>query len=207
MFHFNRQKEVRISKEQCEQFLSEQEALYKKITENLKTEQKEMYAHWSFHMEELLQTHQKKQDNVTDAVEDLLDEWSDRNQIAEEYKEQLMEEKQHNQHFLSLIQLLLVQNQLLQKEVIKIYAKDYQQQEAWKQQLELFEQQTQKAMAQCQLQLFGTEGDLIDGSYHQVLEALDTDEAKNRSKIAKIHEPGMLYQGKIIKKATITAYK
>ena len=42
---------------------------------------------------------------------------------------------------------------------------------------------------------------------HQVLEALDTDEAKNRSKIAKIHEPGMLYQGKIIKKATITAYK
>ena len=62
-------------------------------------------------------------------------------------------------------------------------------------------------MAQCQLQLFGTEGDLIDGSYHQVLEALDTDEAKNRSKIAKIHEPGMLYQGKIIKKATITAYK
>ena len=72
MFHFNRQKEVRISKEQCEQFLSEQEALYKKITENLKTEQKEMYAHWSFHMEELLQTHQKKQDTAIHTIKFIL---------------------------------------------------------------------------------------------------------------------------------------
>ena len=206
MFCFNRKKEVRISEEQWEQFLSDQESIYIKATENLKNEQKEMYTHWSSHIEELLQIHQKKQDNVTDAVEDLLDEWNDHNQIAEEYKKQLMEEKEHNQQFLSLIHLLITQNQLLQKEITK-YTKENQQQEAWKQQLELFEQQTQKVMAQCQLQLFGSFGDLVDGSYHQVLEALDTDDATMHSRIAKIHESGILYQGKIIKKATITAYK
>lgn len=207
MFHFNRKKEVQISEEQSKQFMEAQEAHYKKMAESLKTEQEEMYQRLSSHVEELLQTQQKKQENLTDAVEDLLDEWDEGNQLAEEYKEQLKKEKQQNQQVLSLVQVLIVQNQLLQKEIQKIYEKDSEHQNAWKQQLELLEQQTQKAMSECELQLFGEEGQLVDGAYHQVLEAVDTNESEKHARIAKIHEPGVLYQGKIIKKATVTAYK
>lgn len=207
MFHFNRKKEVQISEEQSKQFMDVQEAHYKKLEESMKIEQEEMYRRLSSRMEELIQTQQKKQENLTDAVEDLLDEWEEGNQLVEEYKEQLTKEKQQSQQFLSLVQVLVAQNQLLQKEIQKIYEKDSEQQNAWKQQLELFEQQKQKAMSECELQLFGEEGQLVDGSYHQVLEAVDTNETEKHARIAKIHEPGILYQGKIIKKATVTAYK
>lgn len=207
MFHFNRKKEVQISEEQSKQFMDVQEAHYKKLEESMKIEQEEMYRRLSSRMEELIQTQQKKQENLTDAVEDLLDEWEEGNQLVEEYKEQLTKEKQQSQQFLSLVQVLVAQNQLLQKEIQKIYEKDSEQQNAWKQQLELFKQQKQKAMSECELQLFGEEGQLVDGSYHQVLEAVDTNETEKHARIAKIHEPGILYQGKIIKKATVTAYK
>lgn len=62
-------------------------------------------------------------------------------------------------------------------------------------------------MSECQIQLFGEENEFVDGSYHQVLEAVDTDEPNKHSRIAKVHESGILYKGKIIKKATVTAYK
>lgn len=207
MFQFNKKKEVHIADEQIKQLVSEQETQHKKMVQNLERGQKEMYQSWSAHMEELLQIQQKKQDNVSNAVEDLLDEWSERNQLAEEYKEQLAAGEQRTQQFLSLVQLLLLQNRLLQNEIEKMYSRNDAGQNAWKQQTELFEQQTWKALSECQIQLFGEEDQLIDGSCHQVLEAIDTDDPTKHSRIAKVHEQGILYQGNVIKKATVTAYK
>lgn len=207
MFQFNRKKEVRISNEQMEHLIAEQEIRHKQMEENLKREQKNMYQSWIAHMEELLQVQQKKQENVSNAVEDLLDEWSERNELAEEYKEQLENREECTKQFLSLVQLLLLQNRLLQNEIEKIYSQNDTGLQAWKQQAELLEQQTQNAMSQCQIQLFGAEGQAVDGACHQVLEAIDTDDPTKHSRIAKVHEPGILYQGNVLKKATVTAYK
>lgn len=207
MFQFNRKKEVRISNEQMEHLIAEQEIRHKQMEENLKREQKNMYQSWIAHMEELLQVQQKKQENVSNAVEDLLDEWSERNELAEEYKEQLENREECTKQFLSLVQLLLLQNRLLQNEIEKMYSQNDTGLQAWKQQAELLEQQTQNAMSQCQIQLFGAEGQAVDGACHQVLEAIDTDDPTKHSRIAKVHEPGILYQGNVIKKATVTAYK
>lgn len=207
MFQFNRKKEVRISNEQMEHLIAEQEIRHKQMEENLKREQKNMYQSWIAHMEELLQVQQKKQENVSNAVEDLLDEWSERNELAEEYKEQLENREECTKQFLSLVQLLLLQNRLLQNEIEKMYSQNDTGLQAWKQQAELLEQQTRNAMSQCQIQLFGAEGQAVDGACHQVLEAIDTDDPTKHSRIAKVHEPGILYQGNVIKKATVTAYK
>lgn len=207
MFQFNKKKEVHIAIEQMNQLIAGQEKCYKRMIQNLENEQKNMYQSWSAHMEELLQIQQKKQENVSNAVEDLLDEWSERNELAEEYKERLKVSEERTQHFLSLVQLLLLQNRLLQNEIEKMYSKNDTEQNAWKQQAELFEQQRWKAMSECQLQLFGEEGQQIDGSYHQVLEAIDINDPTQHSRIAKVHEPGILYQGNVIKKAIVTAYK
>lgn len=207
MFQFNRKKEVRISNEQMEHLIAEQEIRHKQMEENLKREQKNMYQSWIAHMEELLQVQQKKQENVSNAVEDLLDEWSERNELAEEYKEQLENREECTKQFLSLVQLLLLQNRLLQNEIEKMYSQNDTGLQAWKQQAELLEQQTQNAMSQCQIQLFGAEGQAVDGACHQVLEAIDTDDPTKHSRIAKVHEPGILYQGNVLKKATVTAYK
>lgn len=207
MFQFNRKKEVRISNEQMEHLIAEQEIRHKQMEENLKREQKNMYQSWIAHMEELLQVQQKKQENVSNAVEDLLDEWSERNELAEEYKEQLENREECTKQFLSLVQLLLLQNRLLQNEIEKMYSQNDTGLQAWKQQAELLEQQTRNAMSQCQIQLFGAEGQAVDGACHQVLEAIDTDDPTKHSRIAKVHEPGSLYQGNVIKKATVTAYK
>ena len=207
MFQFNRKKEVRISNEQMEHLIAEQEIRHKQMEENLKREQKNMYQSWIAHMEELLQVQQKKQENVSNAVEDLLDEWSERNELAEEYKEQLENREECTKQFLSLVQLLLLQNRLLQNEIERMYSQNDTGLQAWKQQAELLEQQTQNAMSQCQIQLFGAEGQAVDGACHQVLEAIDTDDPTKHSRIAKVHEPGILYQGNVIKKATVTAYK
>lgn len=207
MFQFNRKKEVRISNEQMEHLIAEQEIRHKQMEENLKREQKNMYQSWIAHMEELLQVQQKKQENVSNAVEDLLDEWGERNELAEEYKEQLENREECTKQFLSLVQLLLLQNRLLQNEIEKMYSQNDTGLQAWKQQAELLEQQTQNAMSQCQIQLFGAEGQAVDGACHQVLEAIDTDDPTKHSRIAKVHEPGILYQGNVIKKATVTAYK
>ena len=207
MFQFNRKKEVRISNEQMEHLIAEQEIRHKQMEENLKREQKNMYQSWIAHMEELLQVQQKKQENVSNAVEDLLDEWSERNELAEEYKEQLENREECTKQFLSLVQLLLLQNRLLQNEIERMYSQNDTGLQAWKQQAELLEQQTRNAMSQCQIQLFGAEGQAVDGACHQVLEAIDTDDPTKHSRIAKVHEPGILYQGNVIKKATVTAYK
>lgn len=207
MFQFNRKKEVCISNEQMEHLIAEQEIRHKQMEENIKREQKNMYQSWIAHMEELLQVQQKKQENVSNAVEDLLDEWSERNELAEEYKEQLENREECTKQFLSLVQLLLLQNRLLQNEIEKMYSQNDTGLQAWKQQAELLEQQTQNAMSQCQIQLFGAEGQAVDGACHQVLEAIDTDDPTKHSRIAKVHEPGILYQGNVIKKATVTAYK
>lgn len=207
MFQFNRKKEVRISNEQMEHLIAEQEIRHKQMEENLKREQKNMYQSWISHMEELLQVQQKKQENVSNAVEDLLDEWSERNELAEEYKEQLENREECTKQFLSLVQLLLLQNRLLQNEIERMYSQNDTGLQAWKQQAELLEQQTRNAMSQCQIQLFGAEGQAVDGACHQVLEAIDTDDPTKHSRIAKVHEPGILYQGNVIKKATVTAYK
>ena len=207
MFQFNRKKEVRISNEQMEHLIAEQEIRHKQMEENLKREQKNMYQSWIAHMEELLQVQQKKQENVSNAVEDLLDEWSERNELAEEYKEQLEYREECTKQFLSLVQLLLLQNRLLQNEIERMYSQNDTGLQAWKQQAELLEQQTRNAMSQCQIQLFGAEGQAVDGACHQVLEAIDTDDPTKHSRIAKVHEPGILYQGNVIKKATVTAYK
>lgn len=207
MFQFNRKKEVCISNEQMEHLIAEQEIRHKQMEENIKREQKNMYQSWIAHMEELLQVQQKKQENVSNAVEDLLDEWSERNELAEEYKEQLENREECTKQFLSLVQLLLLQNRLLQNEIEKMYSQNDTGLQAWKQQAELLEQQTQNAMSQCQIQLFGAEGQAVDGACHQVLEAIDTDDPTKHSRIAKVHEPGILYQGNVLKKATVTAYK
>lgn len=207
MFQFNRKKEVRISNEQMEHLIAEQEIRHKQMEENLKREQKNMYQSWIAHMEELLQVQQKKQENVSNAVEDLLDEWSERNELAEEYKEQLENREECTKQFLSLVQLLLLQNRLLQNEIERMYSQNDTGLQAWKQQAELLEQQTRNAMSQCQIQLFGAEGQAVDGACHQVLEAIDTDDPTKHSRIAKVHEPGILYQGNVLKKATVTAYK
>lgn len=207
MFHFNKRKEVMISKDQLEKLKEEQEIYYQKLAQDLKSKQKEMYESWSSHLEELLQNQQKKQNNLSDAVEDLLDEWNERNQLAEEYQEQLSTEKQRSQQFLSLIQLLFVQNQLLQTEISKTYNDNSETSHAWKQQLDLFRQQIQNSMLQCELQWIGEEGELVDGSCHQVLDVIETTDPEQHSHIAKIHERGLMYRGDVIKKATVTAYK
>ena len=59
----------------------------------------------------------------------------------------------------------------------------------------------------CAIEETGTEGEHVDYRIHEVIRALDAEEEGTAGTVAKVHSRGMVYEGRVVAKAKVEAYK
>ena len=143
----------------------------------------------------------------SDSFEDFLEEQS----RVEELEAQLEEERKQSQKKLLRLaglamekndQLFQLKGQLSGSADISKEAK-----EGWSRQFEMMEQMSQKSMSECQLSVFGREGEAVDYDLVEVLHAVDTEDMEKKGRIYKVNSQGYMFEGKVIKKAVVEAYR
>ncbi|MBD5458967.1 MAG: nucleotide exchange factor GrpE [Lachnospiraceae bacterium] len=144
-----------------------------------------------------LQTSVHKQDM---AVEDLLEEWNDKQSDAEHIKRQFREYEQNEHRLLELFEAY--QEQLWN---LKRFAEEKD--ESLAAQLSLMEKKLEHYRQLCGISMIGECGTEVDYDLYEVLEAVDTeDEGKDRTVVC-VYRCGYLYKGKVIKKAQAAVYR
>ena len=136
------------------------------------------------------------------AIEDLLDEWEEKVSDEKNVKEQFQEYEHREQQFLKLFETY--QEQFWN---IKHFAGKDKDTDAWAAQISLMEKNLEHYQKLCGISIIGQCGIEVDYDLHEVLEAIDTNDPSKDKKIADIYRCGYLYQGKVMKKAQVSAYR
>lgn len=143
----------------------------------------------------------------SDSFEDFLEEQS----RVEELEAQLEEErKQSQKKLLRLAGLAMEKNdQLFQLKGQLSGSAELSQEakEGWSRQFEMMEQMSQKSMSECQLSVFGQEGEAVDYDLVEVLHVVDTEDVEKKGRIYKVNSQGYMFEGKVLKKAVVEAYR
>ena len=79
--------------------------------------------------------------------------------------------------------------------------------EGWKEQFSMMKQKRNPLCGLAQIQETGNVGESFDYRLHEIIETKETDQESREGMIAKVYVPGLMYQGKIIKKAQVCVYK
>ena len=136
------------------------------------------------------------------AIEDLLDEWEEKVSDEKNVKEQFQEYEHREQQFLKLFETY--QEQFWN---IKHFAGKDKDTDDWAAQISLMEKNLEHYQKLCGISIIGQCGIEVDYDLHEVLEAIDTNDPSKDKKIADIYRCGYLYQGKVMKKAQVSAYR
>lgn len=79
--------------------------------------------------------------------------------------------------------------------------------EGWKEQFSMMRQKRNQFCGLAQIQETGNVGEVFEYHIHDIIETERTDQEKMEGIVSKVYSPGLLYQGKIIKKAQVGVYK
>lgn len=133
------------------------------------------------------------------SVEDLLEEWNERNAAEEDLRARLRECADKEQHLLELFEAY--QEQLGS---LKRFAGGRD--EAWAAQIAMMENSLEHYRQMCGITLIGECGAEVDYDLYEVIEAVDTAIPEQDRKIADVYRTGYLYQGKVRRKAQVAVY-
>ncbi|MBQ1994287.1 MAG: nucleotide exchange factor GrpE [Lachnospiraceae bacterium] len=136
----------------------------------------------------------------TDSLEDFLDEQNQLDKIQRETEQKL--KKMACLVGKKSAQLYQIKQQLINDPDISDEVR-----QAWTAQFQMMDDMLKKETAECEIYEFGNEGDSIDFEMVEILKVIDTDDLKLKGTIARVNERGYMYQGKIIKKAIVEAYR
>ena len=78
---------------------------------------------------------------------------------------------------------------------------------AWEKQLTLAQAQLQPARIEAGFTVTGKEGEKADYDLHEVISVQETDKPDQNGLIEKVYEPGFCWQGAVLKKAKVSAYR
>ena len=143
----------------------------------------------------------------SDSFEDLLDEIQNQN---EEHSRQNLRQKeaaQKEQAFLALINCIRDQMFLLEQKMAEDDSLSEEKKAAWRQQFLIMNQEAARLMAPCGLMETGSQGDPIDYDPHNILNAIETQDEAMANTVASVYSRGLFYNGQMIKKADVAAYK
>ncbi len=149
----------------------------------------------------------KQMKRQSEAVEDLMDEWQEKETAAEDYRRRLQEKQKREEMFLRLICDWQKQWAMLEERVCREPMADVTKQEAWQKQFRLLKEQTAVQEKLCGIEEVGAEGERIDYRIHEIIRALETEKEDAGGTVARVHRRGLMYEGKIIAKAEVDAYK
>ncbi len=134
------------------------------------------------------------------AIEDLLDEWSERHSDETYVKDKIKELTQNENHLLKLFEAY--QEQFWN---FKRFAE--MKDEAWASQISVMEQNLEHYRLLCGIKVINEIGIHVDYDFHEVIEAIETADIQQDKLVANIYRCGYIYKGKVIKKAQIAAYR
>ena len=143
-----------------------------------------------------LQTAANKHDM---AIEDLLEEWEEKQSEDTELKEQFRTYKKENRCFLDLFEAY--QEQFWN---LKRFAGEKD--ETWASQIALMEGNLERYRQLCGIAIIGECGVQVDYDMHEVIETVGTEDPALDKKIADIYSCGYIYKGQVKRKARVAAY-
>lgn len=133
------------------------------------------------------------------AVEDLIEEWNEKQSDTEHVKEQFREHAQQERRLLDLFEAYQEQFWNLKRFA---EGKDG----ALTGQLSLMEKNMEHYRQLCGITLIGECGSEVNYDLYEALEKVDTQEKEKDKLIAEVYRSGYLYKGKVMKKAQAAVY-
>lgn len=134
------------------------------------------------------------------AIEDLLEEWEDKETQKDGFRERLHDCEQSENLLLELFESY--QEQFWN---LKRFAS--QKEEAWSAQMALMEQKLAHCRQLCGISIIETCGTEVDYQLHEVIGVVDTTDREKDRMIAEIINWGYLYKGRVKRKAQVAAYR
>jgi molecular chaperone GrpE (heat shock protein) len=152
------------------------------------------------HLDEILEKNHKAVRNLADTVEDFLDS------MEEEDRQQRQSRQEREQGLLELVGLYQQQMELVEQWMAG-QENSKAAQTAWEQQYAMLRGKIMTESRLCAIENTGASGEPVDYRLHEVLQAVEPETAGQEGTIAEVYSQGMLYQGTVIRKARVSAYR
>ena len=159
-------------------------------------------------MMDMMEKNQKAVRGLSDTVEDFLDTLQEENEERQRLGQEYAKAKEREQGLLRLLELYQEQTELFEQ---WLSAQNQENSdaalEAWKQQQVILKGKLAAESRLCAIERTGLAGELVDYRIHEVLQAVGPDTKEQEGTVAKVYSQGMLYQGTVIRKARVAAYR
>ncbi len=181
------------------------------LAEALRQQSRELDAQQSGQVRQLndmMEKNQKAVRGLSDTVEDFLDTLQEENAERERLGQEYAKAKEREQGLLRLLELYQEQTELFEQ---WLSAQNQENSdaalEAWKQQQVILKGKLAAESRLCAIERTGLAGELVDYRIHEVLQAVGPDTKEQEGTVSKVYSQGMLYQGTVIRKARVAAYR
>lgn len=156
---------------------------------------------------EMAEKNQKSIRRLSDTVEDFLDTLQEEDEEQRQSQHNLQVVKNQEQNLLELLGLYQQQMELFEQWITGQDETNEVTREAWKQQYSILKGKILTESSLCAIEYIGVTGELVDYRLHEVLQAVDPELREQEGTVAKVYSQGILYQGTVIRKARVAAYR
>lgn len=141
------------------------------------------------------------------SLEDIMEELQRQGEEKEAGERQFQELKKREAALVELCCLLAGQKEMILRHLLEDGALPEEAQASWRKQACLMDQETGELEKQCAFQRTGVRGERVDYDFHEVLSVCPTRKEEDDGTVAQVFSRGCLYQGSILKRAQVAAYK
>lgn len=177
------------------------------LTEALRRQSREL-AEQTQRLNDELEKNQKAVRGLSGTVEDFLDTLQDDNEKHQYLQQEHAKAKEREQSLLGLLGLYQEQAELFEQWIaVQTQESSDAALEAWRQQQVILKGKIAAESRLCAIESTGLAGELVDYRIHEVLQAIEPATKEQEGTVAKVYSHGMLYQGSVIRKARVAAYR
>jgi molecular chaperone GrpE (heat shock protein) len=151
---------------------------------------------------------QKSIRNNSDTISDFIDEIQDKNDSERALGLQVSELKADQQRLLDIISDYSQQLDMFYNGVNQLENKDdLENHISWEKQLFMAKNQIENSLMLCGIQKTGQVEEKTDYRIHEIIDIVETDNKEQNELIARVYSKGIIYKGKVIRKAKVAVYK
>lgn len=198
---FGRKKQEAV--QELKAALEEAKRAQKEQTEAL-NELKTLFDSRCEQIDTLLKDNSRQLKRHSESIEDMLDEGKAQEALSIQYERKIKEDSEKEK---SLLLLVCHYQEILSVIEEKLGKSDTQAKEGWTEQMALFRKTLLTEFKQCAIEETGLSGETVDYRYHEILDVIDTEEENLHNTVARTYSPGLIYYGKVVKKAQIAVYR
>nr|WP_300818378.1 hypothetical protein [uncultured Acetatifactor sp.] len=160
------------------------------------------------YLSEGIEKNQKAIRSLADTVEDFLDTLQEADEAGRQSRQVQESAAKREQRLLELVGLYQQQMELFEQWTLgQEHEMGDAGKEAWQQQLSMLKGKIAAESRLCAIEMTGFAGEMVDYRLHEVLQADEPETREQEGTIAKVHSQGMIYQGTVVRKARVTAYR